>query len=68
MRIVKWKTLIKNPHAFEYEESRIKGLVIVEYDLLTEEEIGKRIEERILTKEQRENRVSEISLEYVPAI
>jgi len=68
MRIVKWETMISNPHAFEYDEYRIKGSVIVEDDLLSEDVIKERIAERVLTREQRENRVSEISLDYIPVI
>jgi hypothetical protein len=68
MRLVKWKTLIQNQHAFEYDEFTMKGTVMIEDDSLSDEGISKRIEERLLTQEQRDNRVSKISITHIPII
>jgi hypothetical protein len=68
MRLVKWKTLVQDQHAFEYDEFHLKGTVMIEDDTLSDEAIRSRIEERLLTQEQRDNRVSKISITHVPVI
>jgi len=46
----------------------MKGTVMIEDDSLSDEGISKRIEERLLTQEQRDNRVSKISITHIPII
>lgn len=60
--------MIQNQHAFEYDEFHLKGTVMIEDDTLSDEAIRSRIEERLLTPDQRDNRVSKISIEHIPVI
>lgn len=60
--------MIQDQHAFEYDEFHLKGTVMIEDDTLSDEDIRSRIEEKLLTQDQRDNRVSKISIEHIPII
>lgn len=68
MRLIKWKTMISDPHSFEYDEYRLKGTLVVEDDSLGQDDIRWRIENKILSQEQKDNRVSKITIKQIPIV